>query len=65
MTDKPCKACSHPDRGVMDRALALGQAPRSVVRRYSGISRREIQKHRDECLAATGGAERSEICATR
>ncbi len=57
MTDKPCKACGHPDRGVIDRALALGQAPRSIVRRYSGIGRKEIQRHRDECLAAPGGGK--------
>lgn len=60
MTAKRCKACGHPERATIDRALAVGQAPRSVVRRYSGISRREIQKHRDECLAALGVAERKE-----
>lgn len=58
MTGKGCKACEHPDRGVIDRALIkAGQSPRSIERRYSGISRREIQRHKDECLAARGGAD--------
>jgi hypothetical protein len=55
VTAKPCKACEHPERATIDRALLVaGQSPRSIVRRYSGISRREIQKHRDVCLAANG-----------
>ncbi len=57
MTAKPCKACSHPDRGVIDRALLVaGQSPRSIVRRYRDVSRLEVQRHRDRCLEApTGG----------
>ncbi len=51
MTDKPCKACGHPDRGVIDRALLMaGQSPRSIVRRYRDVSRLEVQRHRDTCL---------------
>ena len=58
MSARPCKACEHPDRRVIDRALGIGQSPRSIMRRYVGISRREIQKHRDECLAAPGEGAR-------
>ncbi len=58
MTAKTCKACEHPDRAVIDRALAIGQAPRSIVRRYRYISRLEVQRHRDECLV--GGAQKRE-----
>ncbi len=47
----PCKACEHPEWRTIDNALALGQSPRSIVRRYRGISRLEVQRHRDECLA--------------
>ena len=58
MTAKPCKACSHPERGVIDRALLeVGQSPRSVRRRYSDVSRKELAKHRDQCLAATARGE--------
>ena len=58
MTAKPsCKACEHPDRRVIDRALAVGQAPRSIMRRYSGLSSRAIEKHRDQCLVAERGGE--------
>lgn len=54
MTGKPCKACEHHDRRVIDNALALGQSLRSIERCYSGLARREVQKHRDEFLAARG-----------
>jgi hypothetical protein len=38
-------------RAQIDRALAEhGQAPRGVVRRYAGLSRKAVQRHRDECL---------------
>ena len=47
---KPCPACAHAERATIDRALSLGQAPRSVVRRYAGLSRKAVQRHRDECL---------------
>jgi hypothetical protein len=47
---KPCPVCLHLERGVIDRALGIGQAPRSIVRRYAGLSRRAVQRHRDVCL---------------
>ncbi len=49
---KPCAACSHPERATIDGALALGQAPRSVVRRYRGLNRKALGRHRDLCLGA-------------
>ncbi len=52
---RPCKACEHHDRRVIDNALAIGQSPRSIVRRYSNLARRDVQKHRDECLRAKRG----------
>ena len=48
---KPCKVCEHVDKAVIERGLGVGQSPRSIVRRYSGLSRRDVQKHRDVCLA--------------
>ena len=47
---KPCPACEHPERRTIDRALGIGQSPRSIIRRYAGLSRRDVQKHRDVCL---------------
>ncbi len=55
MTGKRCKVCEHIDRKVIDGALSVGQLPRSITRAYSGISRREIQRHRNECLRASRG----------
>jgi hypothetical protein len=49
---KPCPSCNHHERATIDQALAIGQAPRSIVRRYAGISRKAIARHRDECLKA-------------
>ncbi len=52
---KPCPVCTHLDRGVIDRALGIGQTPCSIVRRYAGLSRKAIQRHRDECLESVRG----------
>ncbi len=52
---KPCKVCSHPERATVDNALRIGQAPRSIIRRYAGLSRRAVQRHRDGCLTRPGG----------
>jgi hypothetical protein len=48
---KYCPVCSHLERStVEERALSLGQLPQSIRRRYAGLSRRAIQRHRDVCL---------------
>jgi hypothetical protein len=39
---KPCPVCMHLKRDVVDRGLAIGQSPRSIVRRYAGLSRRAV-----------------------
>ncbi len=39
---------NRPERRVIDRALGMGQASRSVVRRYAELNREAVQKHRDE-----------------
>ena len=52
MQPKTCPVCAHVERSTIDRALAIGQAPRSIVRRYAGLSRKAVQRHRDECLKA-------------
>jgi hypothetical protein len=51
-----------PSRGrswwkTIDRALEAGQAPRSVVRRYAGLDRKALTRHRDGYLAATSVAK--------
>lgn len=48
MQPKPCPACEHPERRIIDRALAIGQSPRSIIRRYAGLNRKAVQRHRDE-----------------
>jgi len=56
MQRKPCAVCSHGERHVIDTALLEhGQALRSVVRRYAGLNRKAVQRHRDRCLAGSGG----------
>jgi hypothetical protein len=57
MSAKPCKACAHQEHNVVDRALAVGQAPRSVVRRYAGPNRKALTRPRDGCLGATDVAK--------
>lgn len=54
-----CRACEHPDRGGIDAALANGQSPQSIVRRYRGISRPEVLRHRDGCLAHRADVRRN------
>ena len=56
MPRRACPACSHGQRATIDRALLEhGQAPRSIVRRYRGLSRRAVERHRDRCLASAQG----------
>ncbi len=50
---RACPACQHVERDTIDRALAMGQAPRSIIRRYAGLSRKALVRHRDECLRHT------------
>lgn len=52
---KRCPACEHIERTTIDDALRIGQAPRSILRRYAGLSRKAVQKHRDRCLLEYGG----------
>jgi hypothetical protein len=47
MQGKPCVVCVHPERATVDRALGVGQAPRSIVRRYAGLSRKAVTRRRD------------------
>jgi hypothetical protein len=50
---KPCRVCAHLEGGVIDRALLEhGQSPRNIIRRYAGLSRRDVARHRDVCLKA-------------
>jgi hypothetical protein len=40
-------------RKTIDRGLEAGQEPRSVVRRYAGLDRKALTRHRDGYLVAT------------
>ncbi|MBA2712519.1 MAG: hypothetical protein H0U55_03065 [Rubrobacteraceae bacterium] len=54
MQRKPCPACDHPERSVIDGALSVGMSPRSIVRRYAGLSRKALTRHRDVCKEREG-----------
>jgi hypothetical protein len=45
---KGCPACEHPECRLLDALLCQGLAPRAIVRRVGGISRRQLTRHRDE-----------------
>ena len=47
--------CAHIERNTIDGALGAGLAPRSLVRRYAGLSRKAVQRHRDGCLGLQAG----------
>lgn len=59
MTDKRCGLCEHPNRGAIDAALASGRRLRSVAALYRGVDPREVQKHRDVCLASRRDVRRA------
>lgn len=44
-----CRVCAHGERAGIDSSLTIGQAPRSIARRYTDLTRRSIARHRDEC----------------
>jgi len=60
---EPCKACGHQERNVVDRAFGAGQAPRPVVRRYAGLNRKALTRHRDVRLVATSVAKAGMLSA--
>jgi hypothetical protein len=33
---------------TIDKILGIGMSPRSIVRRYAGLSRKAVQRHRDK-----------------
>ena len=56
MPRRACPACSHVEKDTIDKSLTiLRMSPRSIVRRYAGLSRKAVQAHRDRCLAEAGG----------
>jgi hypothetical protein len=61
MPRKACPVCSHVERDTIDKALTiLRVSPRSIVRRYVGLSRKAVQgPRRGTCPGAGGGGERT------
>ena len=55
MQRKRCPVCTHIERTTIDGALGVGLAPRSLVRRYAGLSRKAVQRHKRGCLGLEGG----------
>ncbi len=52
---KSCPVCGHIERSTIDGALGAGVSPRSLVKRYGGLSRKAVQRHRDGCLVGGRG----------
>ena len=48
MQSKACPACEHVEGITIDNALSIGMSPRRIIRRYAGLSRKAIQRHRDK-----------------
>ena len=46
-----CLACSHPERAVIDNALAAGQSFRDIAGRFS-LSRSGLHRHKDHVAQA-------------
>ena len=46
-----CKVCSHEKRETVDRLLLAGVGARSVGRRIDGLSRLDLTKHLNVCVA--------------
>ncbi len=49
---RPCRVCEHGERAKIDEGLQAGLAPRFMARRYSGLDRVKLARHRDRCLKA-------------
>jgi hypothetical protein len=45
---------SNGERMLIDSSLVLGQALRSIARRYADLKRAHIARHREGCLAEGG-----------
>ena len=58
MTRAGCPACRHPERRLLDALLRGGFAPRAIVGRVGAVSRRQLARHRDECLTSEEKGER-------
>ncbi len=52
MRPKPCSVCNGREPKTADRLLLLGRSPRRIAPVF-GVTRRQVQEHRDRCL--TGG----------
>ncbi len=51
MSGKPCRICVHKERAFIDALLEQGDiAPRSMVKRIGGTTRKSLAYHRDTCL---------------
>ena len=52
MPPKPCPVCTGLEPRTADRLLLLGRSPRRIAPVF-GVTRRQIQEHRDRCLVGT------------
>ena len=49
---KGCRACEHPEREFLSKLLEQGYSPRAIVKRVGGVTRKDLARHRDRCLAS-------------
>jgi hypothetical protein len=53
---KSCPICSHREVQVINGWLRQGRGPRAIVRRVGNVTRPQLQRHRDKCLAKEDAA---------
>jgi hypothetical protein len=56
-----CPICSHRERKVIDAWLRGGYRPRAIAQRVANVTRPQVQRHRDKCLAPTEEHEGGDV----
>ncbi len=54
---KKCRVCGHRDLKLVDGSLRAGISPRSIVRAFGDLKRRDVQGHMRNCVASEVGKE--------
>ncbi len=55
-----CRICQHAERPFIDALLKQGFAPRSLIKRIGGTTRKSLARHRDRCLPPSDEEEAGE-----
>jgi hypothetical protein len=49
---KKCRVCGHRDLKLVDGSLRAGISPRSIVRAFGDLKRRDVQGHLRKCVVS-------------